>query len=274
MWVKPKTAGCNSGWSIDLVRLCARICFLAMVLVASAIAEEDPFSDTGDSFAEPEAAQVEDRFESFNRSMFSFNEKADRYVLKPVAKAYQTVTPKFLDEGITNVFNNLGDVDTFFNSLLQGKFHNAVVTLNRVIYNTVFGLGGFFDVATSFGLINDEEDFGQTLAVWGYEESSYLVLPFLGPSTVRDFGGFVVDNVSYDPLDEIENLNDDERYMLMALNLIDKRADLLAAEHLMVGGDPYVFLRNAYLQNRNFLIKDGEIEDNFADEEFEELEGF
>lgn len=236
---------------------------------------EDPFAEAyTDPYQIPEQQVVEDPFEPFNRSMYTFNDTADRYVLKPVAKAYRFVTPDFLDEGITNIFDNLGDVDTFINSLFQGKFHNATVTLNRIIYNTVFGLGGFFDVATSFGLVNEEEDFGQTLAVWGYEDSRYLVLPFLGPSTVRDFGGFVVDSVLYDPLDEIGHLEDRERLALMVLKIIDKRADLLAAEHLMVGGDPYVFLRNAYLQNRNFVIKDGEVEDSFADDDFEELDGF
>lgn len=242
--------------------------FGAMLAMCAALVQAEDF----ESFEEEPS--VEDPYEGFNRTMHNFNDKADKYVLKPIAKGYQAVTPDFVDEGVTNFFNNLGDVDTFFNSILQGKFHNAVVTLNRVIYNTVFGLGGVIDVATYFGLENEEEDFGQTLAVWGYEESAYLVLPFLGPSTFRDLGGRVVDQFSYDPLDDLAELSDEERMALFALNIVDKRADLLAAENLLVGGDPYVFLRNAYLQNREFLIKDGDVEDSFADDDFEELEGF
>lgn len=236
-------------------------------------AQEDPFAsppftESGSEFAEA------DRFEGFNRAMFGFNEGLDKYILKPVAKTYRFVTPAPVDQGITNFFNNLDDVETFANSLLQGKFHNAIVTLNRIIWNTSVGLLGFFDVATSFGLQNEEEDFGQTLAVWGYEDSSYIVLPFLGPSTVRDFAGTAVDGLYFDALDYVDEINDDERLMLMGLKIVDLRADLIPAENLMAGGDKYLFLRNAYLQNRNFLIKDGEVEDNFSDDDFEVPEGF
>ena len=217
--------------------------------------------------------EAEDRFDSFNRAMFSFNDTADKYLLKPVAKGYQYITPNFVDEGITHIFANLGDVETFANSLLQGKFHNAIVTLNRIIYNTVFGLGGFFDVATSFDLINEKEDFGQTLAVWGYEDSSYLVLPFLGPSTIRDLSGRGVDSF-FEPLQYVDEISDEQRWVATGVKLVDKRADLLAAENLLLDGDRYRFIRNAYLQNREFLINDVNVEDSFADEDFEELEGF
>jgi len=214
-----------------------------------------------------------DRFESFNRAMFSFNEQADKYILKPVAQGYKFVTPKIVNEGITNIFNNLGDVETFANSLLQAKFHNAVVTLNRIIYNTTFGLGGFFDVATSFGLQNDEEDFGQTLAVWGYETSSYLVIPLLGPSTFRDFGGRVVDSY-FDPLRYIDDVDDDAVGVSLVIKVVDKRADLLGAENLLLGTDRYNFVRSAFYQNREFLINDGEVNDPFASEDFEDYEDF
>jgi len=229
--------------------------------------------------AQVDEAQLEqdadqDPYEGFNRAVFSFNDQADKYVLKPIAKAYQYVTPRFLDEGITNVFDNLGELETFGNSLLQGKIDNALLTFNRFFLNTVFGLGGFFDVATALDVVNDDEDFGQTLAVWGYENSDYLVVPLLGPSTFRDFGGFVVDSVAFDPLDHVDDLEDSEKYALTALKLVDKRADLLAAENLLLGDDRYTMIRNFYLQNRTFLIKDGLVEDSFADEDFEELEGF
>ena len=229
---------------------------------------------SGIAYGNPDASISEDDpFEGFNRAMFSFNDTADTYVVKPVAKAYRFVTPGFVDEGVTNFFNNLDDVETFVNSLLQGKFHNATVTLNRIIYNSIFGLAGIIDVATGFGLQNDEEDFGQTLAVWGYEESSYLVLPLLGPSTVRDLSGFAVDSF-FEPLQYVDQVTDEQRLLATGLKLVDKRADLLAAENLLVGADRYSFLRNAFLQNREFLIKDGDVEDSFSDDDFEDLDGF
>lgn len=241
-----------------------------LTLVAGNVASAEDFIDAEGDVAN--AAEL-DRFESFNRAMFSFNDTADAYVLKPVAKAYRFVTPGFVDEGISNFFNNLDDVETFANSLLQGKFHNATVTLNRIIYNTIFGLAGFIDVATSFGLHNDEEDFGQTLAAWGYENSSYLVLPLLGPATIRDAAGMAVDTV-FEPLQYIDDVSDEQRRIATVVKLIDKRADLLSAENLLLGDDRYAFMRNAFLQNREFLINDGEVEDSFADEDFEDLEGF
>ena len=214
-----------------------------------------------------------DRFESFNRAMFIFNDKADDYVLKPVAKAYNYVTPKFINEGISNVFSNLGDVSSFANSLLQAKFHNAMVSLNRVIYNTTFGLGGFFDVATFFGLKSSKEDFGQTLAVWGYENSSYLVLPFLGPSTMRDFTGKVVD-LGFDPVRYYDGADDETVFIAKVIEVIDLRADLLGAENLLAGMDRYRFIRSAYYQNREYLIKNGEVEDPFTNESMEDYEDF
>jgi phospholipid-binding lipoprotein MlaA len=220
-----------------------------------------------------ESVEDLDYFESVNRSIFVFNDNADQYVLKPAAKAYQFVTPKIVDKGITNFFNNLGDVKTFVNSLLQAKFHNAIVTLNRVIYNTTFGLGGFFDVATSFGLLNNDEDFGQTLGYWGYENSTYLMLPFIGPSTIRDISGRAVD-MGLNPLLYVDDISVETRYMAEGLRLLDKRADLLAAENLLFGNDRYSFIRSAYYQNREFLINDGAVDDPFTDDEFDVYDDF
>lgn len=217
--------------------------------------------------------EEQDRFESFNRVMFDFNDSADKYLVKPVAQAYKFITPKLVNEGVTNFFNNLGDVETFANSLLQAKLNNAMITLYRVIYNSSFGLGGLIDVATHFGLKNNQEDFGQTLAYWGYENSSYLMLPFLGPSTVRDLTGRAIDIV-YDPLLYFDQLSDDVRWLSLGVELVDKRADLLGAENLLLGMDRYQFVRSAYFQNREFLIKDGEIDDPFANESFEDFEDF
>jgi phospholipid-binding lipoprotein MlaA len=214
-----------------------------------------------------------DSYESINRAIFKFNDQADEYILKPVAQAYQYITPSIVDQGITNIFNNLDDVETFANSLFQAKFHNAIVSLNRVIYNTTFGLGGIFDVATSFGLTNTEEDFGQTLGYWGYESSTYLMLPFLGPSTVRDLSGRLVDR-TFEPLQYIDDIHDDTIYLATAIKIVDKRADLLGAENLIFGNDRYSFIRSAYYQNRNFLINDGVVDDPFSDDEYQDYDDF
>lgn len=230
---------------------------LALVSTKNAFANEDEFFAPG---------HESDRFESMNRVIFEFNDNADEYLVKPAAKVYRYVTPNFVDKGITNIFKNIDDIETFVNSLFQLKFHNAIVTLNRVIYNTSFGLGGFFDVATSFGLHNNEEDFGQTLGYWGYEESTYLVLPFLGPSTVRDLSGRAVDSV-FDPLIYSDAIDRDVRLMSQGLKLLDLRADLLAAENLQLSQDRYAFFRNAYLQNRTYLIQDGVVEDSFSNDD-------
>lgn len=207
-----------------------------------------------------------DPYEGFNRAMFSFNEQIDTYIAKPLAQAYDFIMPGFVNEGITNFFNNLDDVETLANSILQAKFHNAVVALNRVIWNTTFGLAGFIDVATYMDLRADEEDFGQTLAVWGYESSSYIVWPFLGPSTIRDSFGRVGDSYT-DPVHYVEGLSTLDRLAIQGLKALDLRADLLSVEGLMTGSDRYTFIRNAFLQNREFLIRDGEVVDDFASED-------
>lgn len=215
-----------------------------------------------------EEAEDVDPYEGFNRVMFSFNEQLDTYLFKPVAQVYEFVMPSFLNQGVTNVFNNLDDVETLANSILQGKFHNAVVTLNRVIWNTTVGLAGLIDVATYFELRNDEEDFGQTLAVWGYESSAYVVWPFFGPSTIRDTFGRAGDAYT-EPLNYVEGLSTEERILIQGLKYTDLRADLLSVEGLMTGSDPYTFIRNAYLQNREFLIRDGAVVDDFASDDFD-----
>jgi len=249
----------NSVFSFNNIHLLLGLCLFSVVLSNSVYANTD--------------YEELDSFESFNRAIFKFNDSADQYVLKPVAQAYKFVTPSFVNKGVTNFFSNLGDVETFANSLFQGKFHNAIVTLNRVIYNTTFGLGGLFDVATSFGLENSEEDFGQTLGYWGYESSTYLMIPFIGPSTVRDLSGRIVD-IAFQPLQYIDELHTDTTLMATGLELLDKRADLLGAENLLFGTDRYDFIRSAYYQNREFLINDGEVDDPFADEDFVDYDDF
>ncbi|MCY1262462.1 putative phospholipid-binding lipoprotein MlaA [compost metagenome] len=204
-------------------------------------------------------AAEDDPWEGFNRAMFRFNDTLDTYALKPVAKGYQAVTPQFLEDGIHNVFSNIGDVGNLANDLFQAKFHNAGVDTGRLLFNTSFGLLGFFDVATPMGLQRNDEDFGQTLGYWGVGSGPYVVLPFFGPSTVRDTGGMVPESFlgPYPYIDHVPTRN-----VTRAVDVVDTRANLLSAEKLITG-DKYVFIRNAYLQNREFKVKDGEVEDDF-----------
>jgi len=207
-----------------------------------------------------------DPWESFNRKVFAFNDFADRWFLKPVAKGYDRVTPQFLESGIHNMFANLGEVSDVLNGLLQAKFKNSAESGGRLLLNSTVGLLGFFDVASKVGLQKHEEDFGQTLGHWGVKSGPYVVLPFLGPRTVRDSFGNIAD-VYTDPLpyvvDHVPTRNE-----LIGLRIVDTRAQLLQAEELM-SGDRYIFMRDAYLQRRQFLINDGRVQDTFGAEEDE-----
>ncbi|PAV27003.1 phospholipid-binding lipoprotein MlaA [Tamilnaduibacter salinus] len=203
-------------------------------------------------------APEEDPYEDWNRDVYEFNVFVDTWFLKPVAKAYRFVTPDLVDQAITNVFANLGEAENLLNSMLQGKLESSVVAVGRFTYNTTFGLGGLIDVATVFGIPERPEDLGQTLGYWGMDSGPYIMLPFLGPSTGRDAAGlageFAVMPSSWDYIEEPEH------WYLRGLQIVDTRADLIAAEGFLGGGDDYSFIRNAYLQRREYLINDGKIE--------------
>ncbi|WP_022955680.1 MlaA family lipoprotein [Perlucidibaca piscinae] len=209
------------------------------------------------------AADAADPWEGFNRAVFRFNETLDRYVTKPLAKGYQTVTPQVVDDAISRFFNNLSSPVTLVNQLLQGKPAAAAATTSRLIFNSTVGVGGLFDVAARMGVKREKEDFGQTLAVWGVKPGPYLVLPLLGPSTVRDTAGRVGDIAS----DPRVYMNDDFAMVLGFVEVVDVRADLLSVEKV-IEGDRYNFIRDYYLQQREFAIADGRIEkDEFLDED-------
>lgn len=208
----------------------------------------------------------DDPWEGFNRGVFAFNDTLDRAVLKPVARGYRWATPQPVQTGVGNFFSNLGEIRTTLNSLLQGKPGNAGRSTSRFLLNTTVGVAGLWDVATPMGITAEREDFGQTLGVWGVGEGPYLVLPLLGPSTVRDTGGLPLDMVTY-PVYYVEN--DKVRYGLTALRIVDVRAGLLDQEEL-IQGDRYTFIRDAYLQHRRFEVSDGELgDDPFASEDFD-----
>ena len=198
-----------------------------------------------------------DPLEPFNRAMYRFNDTLDRAVLKPVAKGYVAVTPDFVRSRISNFFSNLGDLAVFANDLLQGKLEQGSQDGVRFLMNTSMGLLGFFDVATGAGLPHHREDFGQTLAVWGWDNSTYLVLPLLGPSTLRDSMGLVGDY----PFTFYAYLNTTytKEAEIFAFQTVQTRSNLLAATNVLETAalDPYAFMRDAYLQQRRNLIYDG-----------------
>jgi phospholipid-binding lipoprotein MlaA len=224
--------------------ICCVIALLWVPLVAHAETENDPF-------------------EGWNRAMFSFNQKADKYVLKPLAEGYQAITPAPVRKGVSNFFNNLGEPITAVNSVLQAKPGKAARSLTRFVFNTTFGLLGIFDVAGAMGIEREKEDLGQTLAYWGVGSGPYLVLPILGPSNLRDLGGRVVDR----PLNPVSWQDKVGMTEVLFTDGIQTRAQLLGVEPKSVG-DPYVLMRSTYEQRRRYEINDGIVVDLFLDDPF------
>jgi len=206
-----------------------------------------------------------DPWESWNRNVYEFNQVVDKVALKPAAKGYQKVVPPPVRGGVTNFFGNFRDVTSAVNNLLQFKVAKAFSDVGRVLVNSTVGLFGVFDIATPLGLEKHDEDFGQTLGHWGLASGPYVVLPFLGPSTVRDTAGLVGDYFT-DP--EFYLFEDDALgWGVFGLRIVNVRANLLAAERLLdeAAIDRYAFLRDAYLQRRLSQIHDGNPPDAGAD---------
>jgi len=202
-----------------------------------------------------------DPFQNINEKTHNLNQTLDLQVASPVARFYKRITPDFLEKGITNFTHNIEDLSIGINNILQGKFNEGLSDFSRFTLNTSIGLVGFIDIASDLGLTKHDEDFGQTLAVWGVPDGPYLVLPGLGPSTTRDTLAMIPD-AFLTPLWLIDH--DRTSYSLTAIDLIDTRARYLGLESVVIG-DEYLFYRDAYLQSRNFEIKDGEVEDDFDD---------
>lgn len=211
-----------------------------------------------------------DPIEGLNRGIYKFNDVADKAVIKPVAGAYKAVIPSPVRSGVNNFFSNLGTLVTLINDLLQFKFSKAMDDAGRFAINTTFGIAGLIDVASKDNVPRHNEDFGQTLGYWGVGNGAYLVLPILGPSTVRDTGGLVVDTALFDPLGYVDEAR--VRNQAYLLKMVDKRSQYLPASDLLdeAALDPYVFMRDAYLQRRENQINDGQIvkvDNSYYDEE-------
>ena len=223
-----------------------RSCFLIFILFSSSLYADD----------------INDPFEDINRVTFEFNESLDRNFLKPVAQTYSKI-PKPIKKGITNFFNNLEEVETTVNQVLQAKPKLALNDLTRFVINSTIGLGGFIDVATKMGLTRHEEDFDQTLALWGVPSGPYIMLPALGPSSLRDtlsrpFSSFL--SVTFHMTETDVNI------ALKGIDALETRERLLEIESLIYG-DRYDFVKDSYIQYLNYEVKDGvDVEDEFLEE--------
>ena len=202
-----------------------------------------------------------DPWEPFNRKMYVVNDTLDRWVLKPTAKGYKFIMPDFAEQGVTNFITNVYDFNSFFNSILQGEFAGSMNAGGRFLINSTLGLLGLVDVATQMGIEPFRSDFGQTLAVWGVGSGPFVMMPVIGPRTVRSTVGYFADTYSSIPA----LLNDNPiAWTFWTVEIIDYRARLLDAEDLMTG-DRYIFLRDAYLQRREFFVTRGKVDDDFSD---------
>jgi phospholipid-binding lipoprotein MlaA len=200
-----------------------------------------------------------DPWEGFNRASYKFNDTLDRAIAKPVAKGYKKVTPRVVRTGVSNFFSNLGTLTTIANDVLQGKMKQAGQDSGRFLLNSTLGLAGLLDPASAAGLERNNEDFGQTLGKWGVKSGPYLMLPILGPSTVRDTFARLPDQFTY-PVNYLED--DSTRYILRGTEFLDLRADLLSLDdQIEKSYDKYAFIRNAWLQRREFLVTDGNVGD-------------
>ena len=218
-------------------------------------------SETQPLEAESKTGHPEDPWESFNRGVFAFNETVDRYFLKPAAKGYRFVTPGWLDDSVTRIFQNARDVRSAVNHVLQWQWRRAGHSTGRVLMNSTMGIGGMFDVATKAGLEKHGTDFGLTLASWGVASGPYLVLPGLGSSNVRDAIAFWPD----DYISLRSSIDHDlTRWSVTALYVVDLRADLLDVEKAIVG-DRYSFMRELYLSSRKMAAGIVEEDDFGAD---------
>ncbi len=217
-----------------------------------------------------------DAIEPANRVFFDINETLDKHLMKPIAETYVEMTPAVIRTSVTNFFDNLTYLNVILNGFLQGKFDQGLTDMLRFTYNSIFGIAGLFDVSTGAGMPKNDEDFGQTLAVWGFDIGSYLYIPLAGPNTVRDSADYVPSTL----LNPFFYITNTVLYPVAALHAINERANLLEASNIRdeAAIDPYAFTREAHLQQREFLIYDGNppvtgYDDIFSDTDDEESGG-
>ena len=202
------------------------------------------------------ASEDNDPLEDMNRAIYSFNESVDGAIMEPIAKGYKAVMPNFSVKGVNNFYNNIRDVITVINDLLQLKIEHAAHDSGRVLLNSTIGILGFIDVHSMYGGERRIEDFGQTLGHYGIGHGAYLVLPFLGPSSLRDGTGLATDTILFDPIGYVNDVR--TRNQIRFVQLVDKRAELLHVSDILGSAslDPYAFQRDAYMQYRKALVND------------------
>ena len=215
------------------------------------------------------AKEINDPFEDLNRDIFVFNEKLDEKILKPTALVYRKVTPQFARTGVTNFFNNLEEIDTTINQVLQGEIKYAFNDAGRFVINTTIGLFGLIDIASKMGLEKHEEDFGQTLGVWGVSSGPYIMLPFLGPSNPRDLLSRPISSFLSGTFAMEDN---DVKFTLVGIDALETRERLLDAETLIIG-DKYMFVKDAYVQSREYEINNGSTEDDVFLDDMDDIFG-
>ena len=215
------------------------------------------------------AKEINDPFEDLNRDIFVFNEKLDEKILKPTALVYRKVTPQFARTGVTNFFNNLEEIDTTINQVLQGEIKYAFNDAGRFVINTTIGLFGLIDVASKMGLERHQEDFGQTLGVWGISSGPYIMLPFLGPSNPRDLFSRPISSFLSGTFAMEDN---DVKFTLVGIDALETRERLLDAETLIIG-DKYMFVKDAYVQSREYEINNGSTEDDVFLDDMDDIFG-
>ena len=213
--------------------------------------------------------EIDDPFEDLNRDIFIFNEKLDEKLLKPAALTYRKVTPQFARTGVTNFFNNLEEIDTTINQVLQGEIKYAFNDASRFVINSTIGLLGLIDVASRMGLERHEEDFGQTLGVWGFNSGPYIMIPFLGPSNPRDLLSRPISSFLSGTFAMEDN---DVKLILIGIDALETRERLLDAETLIIG-DKYIFVKDAYVQSREYEINNGSTEDDEFLDDMEDIFG-
>lgn len=214
------------------------------------------------STAKTEIFETDSGLEKVNKVSYNLTDWVDQFFLKPIAKSYDFIVPDPAEKAVARAFDNVGEVGTVANNLLQGKFGQATHDTGRVLANSTLGILGLFEVAESMGLEkNQPEDFGQTLAVWGVGSGPYVFLPLLGPSTLRDAPSRLVDYF-FDPINYIDESS--TRHALNALDIVQTRSALLESEKL-ISGDRYLFIKDAYLQRRQYLIDDGQLSEELDD---------
>ena len=210
-----------------------------------------------------------DPLESKNRTIYAFNENIDEALLEPAADGYDYITPNFLQKGFNNFFDNINYPVTIINQVLQGNIGESLQDTLRFTINTTIGVFGLFDPASRIGLIEHDEDFGQTLAVWGVKEGPYLMLPFFGPKTLRSLTGDLTD-ILFNPLLNIDDTN--LKIQTNLINILQDRSDLSTLEEELDNSfDPYLYVKDSYMQNRKYKINNGNLADDDEEVDFDDF---